>query len=32
LKKEVNDLCTRLSEPPRYNLDFAPEEGGTDGL
>ena len=31
LKKEVNDLCARLGEPPRYNLDFAPEEGGTDG-
>ena len=31
LKKEVNDHCARLGEPPRYNLDFASEEGGTDG-
>ncbi|PWT99281.1 MAG: hypothetical protein C5B52_10875 [Bacteroidetes bacterium] len=25
LKKEVNDLCARLKEPPRYPLDFEKE-------
>jgi two-component system CheB/CheR fusion protein len=30
LKKEANDLCVRVGEPPRYNLDFTSEEDGTD--
>ncbi|MFO0890687.1 MAG: CheR family methyltransferase [Isosphaeraceae bacterium] len=29
LKKEVNELCSRLGEPPRYNLDFVEEDGTT---
>ena len=30
LKKEINELCAELGQPPRYNIDFDSEEGSTD--
>jgi chemotaxis methyl-accepting protein methylase len=27
LKKEINELCLRLNEPPRYRVDFADADG-----
>jgi hypothetical protein len=30
LKKEVNDLCESLGEPPRYRLDFENEENNNN--
>jgi two-component system CheB/CheR fusion protein len=29
LKKEINELCTRMGDTPRYSLDLEPEEGDT---
>jgi two-component system CheB/CheR fusion protein len=31
LKKEINELCTRLNEAPRYPLEFESKEGGNAG-
>jgi hypothetical protein len=31
LKKEVNELCSRIGESPRYNLDFEAEPGSASG-
>jgi len=31
LKKEINDLCARLDDAPRYKLEFEPNKEGTPG-
>lgn len=31
LKREINELCRRLGEGPRYNLDFLSKDGAIDG-
>jgi two-component system CheB/CheR fusion protein len=28
LKQEINELCARLKEKPRYSLEFEPENEG----
>jgi hypothetical protein len=30
LKKEINQLCAQLGQPPRYTLEFEKENGGNE--